>query len=200
MYRKNLKDEFYTRKSRADGYPARSVYKLEEINQKHKLIKKGDIVMDLGASPGSWTLYTSKIVGKEGRVLSIDLENLKFSAQGNVIFVKRDILKLDQIDLKNWEEKFDVVMADLAPKTSGVISMDVGRSLELSEKAFEIAKLVLKEGGNFITKIFEGEGVDDFAKEVEKSFKVFKRARPQAIIKHSKEFYIVAKGYEKQRD
>ena len=198
MYRKNLKDEFYTCKSRAEGYPARSVYKLEEINKKHKLIKKSDIVMDLGASPGSWTLYTSKIVGREGRVLSIDLENLNFSAQENIIFIKRDILKLDQIDLKNWAEKFNVVIADLAPKTSGVISIDVGKSLELSEKAFEIAKLVLKEGGNLITKIFEGEGVNDFAEKIKKSFKVFKRVRPQAIIKHSKEFYIVAKGYSAQ--
>ncbi len=168
MYRKNLKDEFYTRKSKEEGYPARSVYKLKEIDERYKIIRKGDVILDLGCSPGSWTLYVSKKVGNGGRVLGIDLEDLNFPAQGNILFMKRDVLKLDEIDFKNMSGKFDVVVADLAPKTSGIVSIDVGRSLELSRKAFEIAKMVLKKGGNFITKIFEGEGVNDFIKEVKK--------------------------------
>lgn len=195
MYRKDKKDEFYTRKSKKEGYPARSVYKLKDIDEKYKILKKGDIVLDLGSAPGSWTLYISRKVGREGRVLAIDLEGLKFQAQGNIIFVKRDVLKLDEVDLKNWMGKFDVVVSDLAPKTSGVISVDVGRSLELSEKSFEIAKTVLKKNGNFLCKIFEGEGTADFIETVKKSFKTLRRARPSAIIKRSKEFYVVAKGY-----
>jgi len=195
VYRKNLKDEFYTRKSKKEGYPARSVYKLKEIDEKYKIIKPGDVILDLGCSPGSWTLYISKKIGKEGRVLGVDLEDLNFSAQGNILFMKRDVLKLDEIDFKNMSGRFDVVVADLAPKTSGIISIDVGRSLELSQKAFEIAKMVLKKGGNFVTKIFEGEEVDSFINEVGKSFKILKRVRPLAVIKRSKEFYIVAKNY-----
>ncbi|MBU4204773.1 RlmE family RNA methyltransferase [Patescibacteria group bacterium] len=178
MYRKNLKDEFYTRKSKEEGYPARSIYKLKEIDKKHRVIKKGDIVLDLGAAPGSWTLYISKKVGGGGRVLSVDVENLKFPAQGNIIFIKRDVLKLDEIDLKNWIGRFDVVVADLAPRTSGIISLDIGKSLELSFKSFEIAKSVLKRGGNFVCKIFEGEEVNSFIGEVQKTFESLKRARP----------------------
>jgi len=195
MYRKDKKDEFYTRQSKKEGYPARSVYKLKDIDEKYKIIKKGDIVLDLGASPGSWALYLSKKVGREGRVLAIDLEELKFRPQGNIIFVKRDVLKLDEVDLKNWLGKFNVVVSDLSPRTSGVISVDVGKSLELSKKSFEIAKMVLKNNGNFVCKIFEGEGTNDFIKTVKKSFKSLKRARPPAVVKRSKEFYIVAKGF-----
>ncbi|MBU3934834.1 RlmE family RNA methyltransferase [Patescibacteria group bacterium] len=195
MYRKDKKDEFYTRKSKKEGYPARSVYKLKDMDSKYKIIKRGNIVMDLGSAPGSWTLYASKRVGREGRVLAVDIETLNFPAQGNIIFVKRDILKMDEIDLKNWAGKFDVVISDLAPKTSGIISIDVGKSLELSKKSFEIAKLVLKKGGNFVCKIFEGEETNGFVEKIKKSFKILKRARPPAVIKRSKEFYIVAKEY-----
>lgn len=196
MFRKDLKDEFYTLKARKEGYPARSVYKLKEMDEKFKIIKKGDKVLDLGCAPGSWLLYISKKVGGEGRVLGIDLEDIGFHPQGNIIFMKRDILGLDEIDLKNLRGRFDVVVADLAPKTSGVVSVDVAKSLELSQKAFEIAKIVLNKRGNFVCKIFEGEGVNDFIIEVGKSFKILKRARPSAVMKRSKEFYIVGIGFK----
>ncbi len=195
MYRKNLKNEFYTRKAKKEGYPARSVYKLKELDEKYRLIKEGDFVLDLGCAPGSWLLYISKKIGEKGRVLGIDLEDISFHPQGNIIFIKRDVMGLDEIDFKNIKGGFDVIVSDLAPKTSGVISIDVAKSLELSQKAFEIAKMVLNKGGNFVCKIFEGEGVNDFIKEVEKSFKVLKRVRPSAVFKHSKEFYIVGMGF-----
>jgi len=195
VFRKDLKDEFYTLKAKKEGYPARSVYKLKEIDEKFKIVKEGDKVLDLGCAPGSWLLYISKKVGEKGRVLGIDLEDINFHPQGNIIFIKRDILKMDEIDFKNLQGRIDVVVADLAPKTSGVISADVAKSLELSQKAFEISKIVLNKGGNFVCKIFEGEGVNDFIKEVGKSFKILKRARPSAVMKRSKEFYIVAKRF-----
>ncbi len=195
MYRKDNKDEFYTRKAREEGYPARSIYKLKEIDEKHRLIKKGDFVLDLGSSPGSWVLYLSDKVGQQGRVFAIDIEDANMPERANVDFVKKDIFELTEADLFRIKGKCDVVSADLAPKTSGVISTDVGKSLELSEKAFDIAKFTLRRGGHFISKIFEGEGVDAFIKIVEKDFRVLKRVRPMAVIKHSKEFYIVAKGF-----
>jgi 23S rRNA (uridine2552-2'-O)-methyltransferase len=195
MYRKDNKDEFYTRKANDEGYPARSIYKLKEIDEKHRLIKKGDYVLDLGSSPGSWVLYLSDKVGQQGRVFAIDIEDASMPERANVDFVKKDIFELTEKDLLSIKGRCNVVSADLAPKTTGVTFTDVGKSLELSEKAFEIAKFVLRRGGHFVSKIFEGEGVDDFIKIVEKDFRVLKRARPMAVIKHSKEFYIVAKGF-----
>ena len=195
MYRKHLKKEFYTMKAREDGYPARSVYKLQEIDEKLKVIKKGDKVLDLGCSPGSWLVYLSKKVGEQGRVIGFDIEDVKKFSGNNVIFVKRDIMYLESFDLRNMRNLCQAVVSDLAPKTTGTKSLDVGRSLELSEKALEIAKEVLVSGGNFVCKVFEGEGSDDFFKKVAKSFKKAKRFRPKAVMKESKEFYIVAKGF-----
>lgn len=195
MYRKDKKNEFYTRKAKKEGYPARSVYKLEQIDEKFKIIKNDDTVLDLGCAPGSWLLYISDKIGLKGIVLGIDIEDIKIPSRNNILFIKKDIFKITESDLENWRGRCNVLVADLAPKTTGVISTDVGKSLELSERALIIAKIVLRKDGNFITKIFEGEGVPEFIKEVEKSFGSLKRARPQAIMKHSKEFYIVAKGF-----
>ncbi|MBU2540034.1 RlmE family RNA methyltransferase [Patescibacteria group bacterium] len=198
MYRKDKKREFYTRKAKKEGYPARSVYKLKEINDKLRVIRKNDVVLDLGCAPGSWIIYISDTVGPKGRVLGIDIEDIKIPPRNNISFIKKDILEITEDDLKAWQGKCDALVADLAPKTTGVIWSDVGKSLELSEKAFEIAKIVLRRGGSFISKIFEGECVDEFVKEVEKHFEVLKRVRPMAVIKHSKEFYIVAKKFTRQ--
>ena len=193
MYRKNKKQEFYTKKAREEGYPARSVYKLEEIDKKFRIFKKGDCVLDLGCSPGSWLLYISKRVGEQGRVVGIDAEDIKIPQRNNIIFMKRNILYLTVLDLVQLRYRCDAVVSDLAPSTTGVKSIDVGKSLELSEKAFEIAKEVLTKGGSFICKVFEGEGSDDFFKKVAECFDFIKRFRPKAVLKGSKEFYIVCK-------
>jgi len=197
MYRKNKKQEFYTKKAREEGYPARSVYKLEEIDKKFRIFKKGDCVLDLGCSPGSWLLYISKRVGEQGRVVGIDAEDIKIPQRNNIIFMKRNILYLTALDLVQLRYRCDAVVSDLAPSTTGVKSIDVGKSLELSEKALELAKEVLTKGGSFICKVFEGEGSDDFFKKVAECFNFIKRFRPKAVLKGSKEFYIVAKGYGK---
>jgi len=196
MYRQDLKDEFYTRKSKEEGYPARSVYKLKEIDEKYRVIRRGNRVLDLGCAPGSWLLYISEKVGKTGMVLGIDSEDIKITSKENITFVRKDILELDEAYFGSLP-KFNVLVADLAPKTSGVKSYDVGRSLELSEAAFQAAKMILVDGGNFICKIFEGADVDDFVREIGKSFSVLRRFRPKAVIKHSKEFYVIAMGFKK---
>ncbi len=199
MYRKNKKQEFYTRKAHVEGYPARSVYKLEEIDNKFRIFKKGDCVLDLGCSPGSWLLYISKRVGERGRVVGIDAEDIKIPQRNNIMFIKRDVLYLDSSDLTKLRYRCNVVVSDLAPSTTGVKSIDVGKSLELSEKAFELAKEVLTKGGSFICKVFEGEGSDDFFKKVAECFDFIKRFRPKAVLKGSKEFYIVAKRFGARR-
>ena len=197
MYRKDRKEDFYTTLAKKEGYPARSIYKLKEIDEKYRIIKKGDWVLDLGSAPGSWILYLSQKVGDKGKVVGIDLEEVKIQSKRNIVLLKKNIFGLQGLDFKN---KFDIVVSDLAPKTSGVKSLDSGRSLELTEKSFEIAKSVLMLGGNFVCKIFEGKENDEFFKRVGDSFVFAKRFKPKAVIKKSREFYIVAKGYTEKID
>ena len=195
MYRKGQKNEFYTRKAHEEGYPARSVYKLKEIDEKFKVVAPGDKVLDLGSAPGSWLIYLSEKVGKTGKVVGLDLEDVKIEKKPNVVFYQKDILALTSEDMQEIGAPFDAVVADLAPKTSGVPSIDAGKSLELNEMAFDIAKKSLRKGGTFLTKIFESEDTKEFTENIKKHFKEVRRIKPQAVIKQSREFYILAKGF-----
>ena len=192
MYRKNRQNEFYTTLAKKEGYPARSVYKLKEIDEKYKIIKKGNRVLDLGSAPGSWLLYISQKVGDKGKVVGVDVEETKIPQKANIFFIKKDILDLKKDDFR---DKVEVVVSDLSPKTSGVKFLDAGKSLELAEKSFEIAKSVLLPGGNFVCKIFENESSDEFFKKVKNCFDFAKRFKPKAVIKKSKEFYIIGRGF-----
>jgi len=196
MYRKDKKDEFFTKKAQKEGYPARSVYKLQEIDKKYRIFKKGDRVLDLGCAPGSWLLYISKKVGSRGRVIGVDIEDVKIKKRENMIFIKKDVMDLEDSDLKKSFEQFQVVVSDLAPSVSGIKSRDVGKSLELCEKALDLAKKVLSSKGVFICKIFEGESTNEFFQKVKNNFAFVKRFRPKAVLKRSKEVYIVARGFK----
>jgi len=193
MYRKAKKEEFYTILARKEGYPARSVYKLKEIDEKYKIIREGDRVLDLGCAPGSWLLYISQKIGEKGRVIGIDIGDIKIAPKPNILFIKKSIFDLNNPDFKG---KYRVVVSDLSPKTAGVKFLDAGKALELAKMAFEIAKSVLLPGGNFICKIFEGESSGELFKEISKYFEFTKRFRPKAVIKESKEFYIIGKGFK----
>ena len=193
MYRKDRQNEFYTMLAKKEGYPARSVYKLKEIDEKYKIFKEGDRVLDLGSAPGSWLLYISQKVGDRGKIVGVDIEEIKMSPKANIIFIKKNVLDLEESDFKN---KFEVVVSDLSPKTSGIRFLDTGKSLELAEKSFEIAKSVLLPGGNFICKIFENESNNKFFKKMKNCFYFTKRFRPKAVIKKSKEFYIIGRGFK----
>jgi len=192
MYRKDRKNEFYTTLARKEGYPARSVYKLKEIDERYKIIRKGNRVLDLGSAPGSWLLYISQKVGDKGKVIGVDIEEIKIPQKTNIIFIKRSIFDLKESDFK---DKFETVVSDLSSKTSGVKFLDAGKSLELAEKAFEIVKSVLVPGGNFVCKIFQSELSDEFFKKVKNCFDFAKRIKPKAVIKKSKEFYIIGRGF-----
>ncbi len=193
MYRKDRKEEFYTTLAKKEGYPARSVYKLKEIDEKYKIVRRGDYVLDLGAAPGSWLLYISQKVGDRGKVTGVDTGEIKIPPAANIIFIKKSIFDLKESDFQN---KFDAVVSDLSPNTSGIKSLDSGRSMELAEKSFEIAKSVLRPGGNFVCKIFENESTSEFFKQVRDCFEFVKRFRPKAVIKSSKEFYIIGRGFK----
>ncbi|OGZ24327.1 MAG: hypothetical protein A2896_01690 [Candidatus Nealsonbacteria bacterium RIFCSPLOWO2_01_FULL_43_32] len=192
MYRKDNQDEFYTRLAQKQGYPARSVYKLKELDEKYRLIRKGDRVLDLGCAPGSWLLYLAQKVGAKGQILGFDTEDVKIPPSANIVFIKKSVFDMTEADLKN---KFNVVVSDLSPKTSGIKFMDAGRSLEMAEKAFEIAEKVLRPGGNFVCKIFKNELSDEFFGQMKNYFDFAQRFKPKAVIKKSKELYMIGKGF-----
>jgi 23S rRNA (uridine2552-2'-O)-methyltransferase len=191
---KNKWADSFSKLAKEKGYPARSVFKLEEIQKSYRILKRGDKVLDLGASPGSWSLFALKIVGKEGKVVAIDLIDLKIPIFENIEFLKGDIFE-DNI-FSNFKEKFDVILSDLAPKTTGFLDLDKENSFELSKRAFEIAKKFLKKGGNFVCKILESENTKELFKEVKNYFNFVKRFRPQATRRQSSEIYIIAKDYK----
>lgn len=194
---KYSKKDFYTRKAKEENYPARSVYKLKEINEKYRIFKHGDKVLDLGCAPGSWILYIAKEVGlpagrqgDKGRVVGIDIDNIKINLPKNAEFIKGDIMEI-KID-----GMFDVVVSDLAPHTTGIKFIDVEKSLELNYQVMEIVRKNLVSGGNFLCKMFEGEGTDEFFKKAKQYFKFIKIFRPKATRKGSREIYIVAMGFK----
>jgi 23S rRNA (uridine2552-2'-O)-methyltransferase len=193
MYRKDKKHEYYTAKANKEGYPARSVYKLKDIDEKYRLFRRGDRVLDLGAAPGSWMQYISQKVGEKGLVFGVDIQNIGIPLLSNMRFMKGDIRELSPTHL--GEGKYDAVVSDAAPFTSGVPSLDAGRSFELASKVFEIACSTLKPKGDFVCKLFDGEYTGDFHRDIQKSFSSVKRYRPKAVTKQSRELYIIAKNF-----
>ena len=180
--------DHYFKKAKSQGYLARSIYKLLEINKKYNLISKNSRVLDLGTSPGSWVQACLKLGVKE--VIGVDISEAKIT-NPSFVFLKENISKLNTNNLK----KFDVVLSDLAPSTSGNKELDSDRSIELSNKAFKIAKKVLKPNGNLLVKVFQGEAFENLLKKIKKHFKFCKSYKPKSSRKNSKEIYIVAKNY-----
>jgi len=189
---KNTREDFYSKKAKQENYPARSVYKLKEIDEKYRIIKRGDFVLDIGCAPGSWMIYLGKRVGRKGNVIGVDLEDINIVLKDNTKFIKGDIRECVDV----FQEKFDVIVSDAAPKTTGVHSIDVAKSLELAKISLKIVKKSLKPNGNFVCKIFEGEGEQEFLREIKTLFSFVKPFRPNAVRKHSREVYLIA-GYFK---
>jgi len=183
-----------TEKAKSQGYPARSIYKLEEIQNKFQIIKKGDIVLDLGCAPGSWMLYAAKKVGEQGQVFGIDLKAVDIKLPENITAIQDDILRLENPDFIGRVDGFHTVMSDMAPATTGRKDVDAFRSSELCRMALDAALKNLKPKGNFICKIFQGNEFKAFEKEVRTAFRECKIFKPESCRKQSKEIYIIAKG------
>jgi len=195
MFRKDKQRDYFTDKAKQEGYPARSVYKLKEIDKKYNLIKPDDRVLDLGCAPGSWLIYLAQKIGDKGEVIGLDIGELKIDLKPNMKFIKQDILLLADKDLENLG-KFNAAVSDAAPFTSGIKHLDAERSFQISQKAFDIAEKVLLSKGNFLCKIFESQDSHILIKQIEKKFDFLKIFRPRAVTKNSREIYIVAKGYK----
>ena len=161
--------DHYFKKAKQDNYPARSVYKLEEIEKQSRLIFPGAAVLDLGACPGSWTLYAAQRTGPGGRVLGIDLNPAGTAFPGNVTYLTGDMLDPGPDILEAFAKfgPFDVVLSDMAPNTIGHKFTDQARSFELCEAALSVAVARLKPGGSFVVKIFQGPDFQAYQKAVE---------------------------------
>jgi 23S rRNA (uridine2552-2'-O)-methyltransferase len=188
-------DDHYARKARQDEWLARSVYKLEEIDKRFRLIRKGNRILDLGCHPGSWSQYASLKAGPKGEVVGVDLNPPERFSAANFRFIQADVFTLDPAWLITEIGPRDVVMSDLAPRTTGIASTDVSRSIGLARRALELATGLLEKGGHFVCKIFEGEDFGLFRNEVACRFGRTKPFRPPAVRKRSREVYIVGLGF-----
>jgi 23S rRNA (uridine2552-2'-O)-methyltransferase len=186
------KDYFYE-KARKSGLRARSSYKLIEIQNKYKIIKKNDSVLDIGCAPGSWLQIIKKFT--KGNILGVDL--VKVKPLKGVDFIQMDVTDSEFVPLiKEKYGLFNVIVSDIAPKTSGVRARDQALSYELSRMSFIVATKLLKKGGNFVVKTFQSQDTDDLFKEIKKSFTFVKRYIPESTRRSSKELYVVATGFK----
>lgn len=191
-----VKDHYYN-KAKKENFVARSVYKLEEIDKKYKVLNKGDNVLDLGYYPGSWMQYTSKKIGSSGKAIGIDIQpiNKKISNLENVTLLEKDIFDINDVADIDRQEKFDAVISDMAPKTTGIKSVDQARSLELVEKVFDVLPIFLKEDGNFVIKVFDSNDAQVYLKTQKKRFKQFQYLKPKSTRSVSKEFFAIGIGF-----
>jgi len=181
----------YTKKARNENYAARSIYKLEEIDSREKILRGALSIVDLGASPGSWTQYCLKKLNAKGRVIAIDPSPIQPS-DPRLLKIEKQIQEVDWETIKP-DGGFDLVLSDMAPKTTGVHSTDVARSLELAELALEVARAHLKKGGHFVVKVFMGDDFDGYRKSVQTIFKDLRIIRPDSTRKQSREVFLVGK-------
>ena len=182
----------YVKQSKVDGYRARSAYKLIEIDEKFKILKNGISVLDLGASPGSWSQYISKTV-KSGRLVSIDLKDMK--EINNIIQIKGDFTEIDsQEKIKSFfKSKVDVVVSDMAVNTTGIKDIDAIYTGELAMEAMNFSKEILVKEGRFVSKIFLGSSFNEIVALGKKIFKEVKVFKPKSSRKESKESFIICK-------
>ncbi len=194
-------NDFYSKKAKKEKFPARSVYKLEEVQKKYKFIRRGDSVLDLGCYPGSWSLYASEIVGPKGVVVGVDLKQTDCSSRaesGPIHWLCQDIMEPELVTLvRQIRPAFRVLVSDLAPGTSGNRWVDAQRSLDLVNTTLSLAEVLLLNGGHYLCKVFQGEDFPAFVKEVEKRFAMVKVIKPKSSRVESREVFVLGMKYKK---
>lgn len=183
----NPKDRFF-HKAKAEGFVARSAYKLDELQKKFKLMRPGDFVLDLGAAPGAWSQIASKAVGPQGRIVGLDLKEITLKLP-NAKFYQMNAFEFDPAILEG--RTINCLLSDMAPNTTGIRNTDQARSFELCQQVINIADKHLGNGGHLVMKIFEGPDVDKLIKTLERSFQQTKRLKPEAVRKGSFETYFL---------
>jgi 23S rRNA (uridine2552-2'-O)-methyltransferase len=189
-------NDAFVKQAQIDGYRSRSAYKLIQINDKDRLIQPNMLIVDLGAAPGGWCQVAGRLIGRRGRVVATDI--LPMDALPNVDFIQGDFT--DEAVLAKILEALggiapDLVICDIAPNISGIDSADQARSMYLVELALDMVKRTLKPGGNFVTKLFQGAGSEDYIRQMRKAFDKVAIRKPEASRSKSREVYLVAKGF-----
>ena len=190
-------DDPYVKQAQKEGYRSRASYKLLELQEKDRLIKPGMTVVDLGAAPGGWSQVAVNLVGHKGRVVASDI--LAMDGMAGVTFIQGDFTEqvvFDSIFSALNDEKADVVISDMSPNMSGMTAVDQPRGMELAELAIDMARQVLKPGGSFVTKLFQGEGFDVLVAQLRKEYKSIKIRKPPASRSRSREVYLVGTGFK----
>jgi 23S rRNA (uridine2552-2'-O)-methyltransferase len=192
--RQRKRDPFY-RKAKTEGYRSRAAYKLKEINNRLRLIRKGSRVVDVGASPGGWSQVAKEIVGEGGTVVAVDI--LPMEDVKGVRFVQGDIEDPQTIEgIREMCPIFDAVVSDASPSLSGNRTLDRGRSLALNWAVMKLALQVLKPGGGVVVKMFQGSEVDELVEEYGPYFNTFDRIKPRSSLKRSIELFIAFRGFK----
>lgn len=190
--------DYYHRLAKEEGYRSRAAYKLLQVSKKYQLIREGDIVVDLGAAPGGWTQAARMIVGEKGYVLGIDLKSMEAFPWPNTESLVGDIRDVEGLKLQErLPRKVDVVLSDVSPNISGVWEVDHARQIELAEASLKLASTILRSGGNFLVKAFQGDLLNGFIGDVKKSFDVVRLVKPMASRTKSSEIYVLGLKFKK---
>ena len=195
-WRERQERDPFVQQARKDGWRSRAVYKLEQIDQKERLLKPGMVCVDLGSSPGSWSQYVTEKLNGKVRIVAVDL--LPMDSLPDVEFILgdfRDDEIFEQLLRAVGEDGADLVISDIAPNITGTKAVDQPRSMYLVELALDMARRVLKPRGSFVCKVFQGEGFDEFVRDVRNSFQRVRVFKPKASRAGSREVYLVARNF-----
>ena len=195
-WRERQERDPFVQQARKDGWRSRAVYKLEQIDQKERLLKPGMVCVDLGSSPGSWSQYISEKLRGKVRIVAVDL--LPMDSLPGVEFIQgdfRDDEIFQQLLQAVGKDGADLVISDIAPNITGTKAVDQPRSMYLVELALDMARRVLKRRGSFVCKVFQGEGFDEFVRDVRNSFERVRVIKPKASRAGSREVYLVARNF-----
>ena len=197
---KKRKRDFFYRKAKREKYRSRAAYKLFQAVKKYQFIKSGDVVVDLGAAPGGWLQVSRKIVGSEGFVLGVDLKYIQPITVSNVHVIIGDISNpLTTENVKTLLPRLaNVVVSDISPNISGIWELDHARQIDLARTSLRIAVALLGLGGNFFVKVFQGNMLEDFLKEVTQHFPYVKLVKPKASRAKSSELYVLGLGFNQR--
>ncbi len=197
---KERKREYYYRKAKEEKYRSRAAYKLLQVARKYQFIKSGYVVVDLGAAPGGWLQVSQKLVGEKGFILGVDIKQIPPFSGSNVYTIVGDITDPQTVsEIKEvLPHPADAVISDVSPNISGIWELDHARQIDLARKSLQIAMSILKPKGNFFTKVFQGDMLNDFLKEVKQHFIFVKLIKPKASRTKSAELYILALNFVKK--
>lgn len=191
------KGDKFTSGAKALGFPSRSIFKLQEIDVKFKIFSPGAVVLDLGCSPGSWSLYAAQTVGDAGRVIGLDLTPASTKLPANVKMIQQDVLKWKFEHLLELHQGFDVILSDMMANTTGDKQRDNEASLLLCDRVLDIASTLLKPGGTVLVKLFQGSH-EPLLQRMHKEFREVKSADPVATRKHSRETFVLGRFFKKK--